>query len=470
MTPIPDENAIEITAETQKEKKKEKKKDEEQPDAMSEEDQELKERLETCVSTVLNSLDEASVTMEIRLNALDVIVNELRSATSSMTSVPKPLKFLRPFFDDLKGLHGGNLEELYFRARLADVLAVLAMTMGKQDERESLKFKLAGMKDYATLAKDGHEESMKMTKSDNVGIWGHEFARSLAGEIGQEYNSRVTAENADPDSDEPFEDLLQLVDVIVPFHVTHNAEAEAVDLLIEVQRLKKLLDSHAVDEGNYGRICLYLIKTADYMSDPDDLAEVLETALELFRAQGQYYDALRVVLRMGDLDLIPELFSQCSDPIMKKQMCLLLGRHKVNYEVEGEEDEEELNEIIGNVHLSDQFLKLAQDLDVVDAKTPEDIYKSHLAETGGFSRRREGGAQVDSARANLASTFVNAFVNAGFGQDKLMTPDNEWLYKNKDHGMLSAAASLGMILLWNVEEGLTQIDKFLYSSEEVLPD
>ena len=241
------------------------------------------------------------------------------------------------------------------------------------------------MKDYATLAKDGHEESMKMTKSDNVGIWGHEFARSLAGEIGQEYNSRVTAENADPDSDEPFEDLLQLVDVIVPFHVTHNAEAEAVDLLIEVQRLKKLLDSHAVDEGNYGRICLYLIKTADYMSDPDDLAEVLETALELFRAQGQYYDALRVVLRMGDLDLIPELFSQCSDPIMKKQMCLLLGRHKVNYEVEGEEDEEELNEIIGNVHLSDQFLKLAQDLDVVDAKTPEDIYKSHLAETGGFS-------------------------------------------------------------------------------------
>mmetsp|Transcript_14196 Transcript_14196/g.20821 ORF Transcript_14196/g.20821 Transcript_14196/m.20821 type:complete len:502 (-) Transcript_14196:108-1613(-) len=47
-----------------------------------------------------------------------------------------------------------------------------------------------------------------------------------------------------------------------------------------------------------------------------------------------------------------------------------------------------------------------------------------------------------------------------------MTPDNEWLYKNKDHGMMSAAASLGSILLWNVEEGLTQIDKFLYSSED----
>jgi 26S proteasome regulatory subunit N1 len=47
-----------------------------------------------------------------------------------------------------------------------------------------------------------------------------------------------------------------------------------------------------------------------------------------------------------------------------------------------------------------------------------------------------------------------------------MTPDNEWLYKNKDHGMMAAAASLGLIQLWNVEEGLAQIDKFLYSSEE----
>ena len=41
--------------------------------------------------------------------------------------------------------------------------------------------------------------------------------------------------------------------------------------------------------------------------------------------------------------------------------------------------------------------------------------------------RRRGGSssvgQVDSARANLASTFVNAFVNAGFGKDLLMTPE-----------------------------------------------
>lgn len=106
---------------------------------------------------------------------------------------------------------------------------------------------------------------------DNLNSWGHEFVRSLAGEIGQEYNQRILELGADPESDEPFADLIKMVHVIVPFHLTHNAEAEAVDLLIEVQRLKFLLELDGIDENNYQRICLYLMKTASYMSDPDDL-------------------------------------------------------------------------------------------------------------------------------------------------------------------------------------------------------
>lgn len=136
------------------------------------------------------------------------------------------------------------------------------------EDRESLKFKLLGAKDYDALA--GMGEESKNASEDNLGSWGHEFVRSLAGEIGQEYNQRVI-DGADPDSDEAFEDLLNFVNVIVPFHLTHNAEAEAVDLLIEVQRLKYLLKLDSIDDKNYRRICLYLIKTASFMSDPDDL-------------------------------------------------------------------------------------------------------------------------------------------------------------------------------------------------------
>ena len=78
-------------------------------------------------------------------------------------------------------------------------------------------------------------------------------------------------------------------------------------------------------------------------------------------------------------------------------------------------------------------------------------------------------ANVDSARGNLAGTFVNAFVNAGFGNDKLMVEaeeGNSWIYKNKDHGMMSAAASLGLSLLWDTDIGLSHVDKYTYSSEE----
>ena len=35
-------------------------------------------------------------------------------------------------------------------------------------------------------------------------------------------------------------------------------------------------------------------------------------------------------------------------------------------------------------------------------------------------------------------------------------------------GMLSATASLGLLLLWDVDGGLTQIDKYLYSAEEYI--
>lgn len=49
---------------------------------------------------------------------------------------------------------------------------------------------------------------------------------------------------------------------------------------------------------------------------------------------------------------------------------------------------------------------------------------------------------------NLASSFVNGFVNAAFGQDKLLTDDgNKWLYKNKDHGMILFILYLCVALL-----------------------
>ncbi len=50
-----------------------------------------------------------------------------------------------------------------------------------------------------------------------------------------------------------------------------------------------------------------------------------------------------------------------------------------------------------------------------------------------------------------------------------MTDDKEakaWIHKNKDLGIMSTTATLGLISLWDVEVGNTQIDKYLYSEDD----
>jgi 26S proteasome regulatory subunit N1 len=60
--------------------------------------------------------------------------DEIRTATSSMTSVPKPLKFLRPHYDDMKTFFESMMDSDH-KALFSDVLSVLAMTMAGSDAR-----------------------------------------------------------------------------------------------------------------------------------------------------------------------------------------------------------------------------------------------------------------------------------------------------------------------------------------------
>jgi 26S proteasome regulatory subunit N1 len=441
--------AISVTSESKgKEskdgKKKKNGKDKVDPDEVSEEDKALKEGLELAVLR-LQEPDNS-----LHKQALDHLSSEIRSATSSMTSVPKPLKFLRPHFDALKAVYESWALDHPMKLIMADVMSVLAMTMAKPGSRECLKFKLSGT-------------------HVNISSWGHEYVRALSGEISEEYNKRTIEVLAEDETD--VDDLMTLVDDIIPFQMKHNAEAEAVDLLMEVQQLGKLInpESPVVDDRNHERVCLYLLRCTDFVTDPEDLHNLLSTAYAIYKSQKKYTDALRVALKMDENEKIAELFGEETDApeISKKQMAFILARCRSSFTLE----DEQLNEIIGNAGLSERYLAVARDMGVLEPKTPEDIYKTHLLEGGLATRgsRNTAAPPADSARANLASSFVNCFVNAGCCKDTLMTvEDSNWVFKNKDHGMMSAAASLGMVLLWNVDEGLNQIDKFFHNKEDYI--
>lgn len=119
-----------------------------------------------------------------------------------MTSVPKPLKFLSPHYAGLKDLlEAWSVAANPNVAGLADLLSVLAMTMGTTP-CESLRYKLRG-------------------DPTDLDSWGHEYVRGLSGEVAADWAARSAAE---PPGD--LTPLRALVDRIVPFQMRHNAEVE----------------------------------------------------------------------------------------------------------------------------------------------------------------------------------------------------------------------------------------------------
>lgn len=175
--------------------------------------------------------------------------------------------------------------------------------------------------------------------------------------------------------------------------------------------------------------------------------------------QQRYPEALLIAQKINDAELVKEVMGASEDPVVTKQLCLMLGRQRTNFQT----DDDDLAQIISYEKLSERFKELARDLDTLEPKHPEQVFKSHLEE-------RKNDAKIESFKENLALTYCNSFLNAGYGTDKLITGEAEgddWIWKNKDSGMTAVAASLGMILMWDIDEGFSKIDKYLESNNDL---
>jgi len=398
---------------------------------LSEEDQKLKDDLDMLVERLLEK-DKS-----LYKPSLEAIKNYIKTSTSSMTAVPKPLKFLMPHYEKLTEAYEtwpDGEDKLSF----ADMLSVLGMTHSDEDKRETLKYRL-------------------LSPSKDLGSWGHEYMRHLALEIGQEYQKRV-------DDDQLTDELSDLATSLVPFFLKHNAEADAVDLLSELEMIDQI--PKYLDALTYSRVCLYMVSMVNLLPYPDNV-RFLKTAFEIYLQYSQYTNAVVLAIRLNNTDLIEKAFNSTDDKSIRRQMAFLVGRQRICLNVSEEEAnaDPELAECLNNTKLTDHFKLLAKELNILDPKTPEDIYKTHLE-----SSRTAGLTNTDSARHNLASAFVNAFVNAGFGADKLMlvSEKSSWVWKTKEEGMLSTAASLGMLLQWDVEIGLDKVDAYTYLEEDYI--
>ena len=93
----------------------------------------------------------------------------MQTSTTSMTSVPKPLKYLKNSYNDMKNAHK-KIRRRDVKRQFAEVLSVLSMAGAAPGSKECLR--------YCT---DG--------EVTNPGEWGHEYVRQLEAEIVDEWTN-----------------------------------------------------------------------------------------------------------------------------------------------------------------------------------------------------------------------------------------------------------------------------------------
>lgn len=398
---------------------------------LSEEDQLLKEELDSLVEKIKVPVAEASSSFIDDLSRLKTLIKE---STASLTAVPKPLKFLRPHFSDLTALYGeweANLNDQPAVDALADIISVLAMTYSDDGKYESLRYRLR-------------------SQSHALEDWGHEYLRHLAMEIGEGFLSF-------PDDEAQ---ILQLSRRIASFFMKNHAEADAVDLLLEVEAVDAL--PGLVDKSNYARVCQYMIGCVPFLAPPDNMI-FLDSAYQIYMAQDDLAPALTLALKIDDIALIEGVFEKATNPLTQQQLAFILSQHYSGFKLENALAD--IQDIISNAKLPQYYSYLVNELNLLDPKVPEDIYKLHLENTK-FGLGTSG--LIDSAKQNLAAAFVNAFINYGFGSDKLVQTEQDnklWIYKTKGPGIVLTTASLAAIHMWNVDKGLEVLDKYTYLTE-----
>lgn len=344
-----------------------KKKDEKtQATELSEDDKQLQDELNMLVERLQDE------NKDLYMPALEAMRNLIRASTTSMTSVPKPLKFMRPHFETMKEVYK-TMPCQVTRELCANIISVLAMTMG-------------------TTGKECLVYRFLCNQADQIGDWGHEYVRHLTWEISQNWNE--TSENFRAR-------LIDLVRQILPYNMAHNAEADACDLLMEIEQLELL--EEFVDDNTFPRVCLYLQSCVPYVPDPENTT-LLKTALKLYRKFAQYTQAMRLALMLNEVPLIEEVFNSCTDTSTRKQLAFMLVRQQIFIEVDqNAADYEDLVEILSNAHLNNHFLNLARELDIMEPKTPEDVYKSHLENSRTSSQVRKENTQPIAPRNPLKS-------------------------------------------------------------------
>jgi hypothetical protein len=129
--------------------------------------------------------------------------------------------------------------------------------------------------------------------------------------------------------------------------------------------------------GEFGAFLLLRTRTncgslVPLLTYPDN-EKFLRTAYSTYRKYNQYTQAVALAIRLNDRDLIEEAFNSTKDKSIRRQMAFLIARQRIWFDV-SDDDDPELQECMNNSRLPDHFKALGKELNILDPKTPDDIY------------------------------------------------------------------------------------------------
>ena len=382
---------------------------------------------------------------DLRINSYNMLKHEITTSTSSMTSIPRPLKFIRTHFTEIKNFYEKFIpateKDKTYKLMLSDLISVILTVVSEKDEEGNeltiLSYVLSG------------------TRKD-ITSWGIEYVRSLCSDIGQEYNIRL-------EKGEPINELIDLVKMFAPYLIKQHCESDAIDLLIEVESLDEI--KNFINENNYKKVCLYLLSIANYSADTDEYRNILELVYNIyFDKFGQYIDAMRVAIKIGNILYIKQTFIKCKDLLTKMQLGFILAQEGIFLD---EEDtkikiDNKIIDIMRNYKLTEYFKVLAKTLELLEPKHPEDVFKSHLED-----KKSQNTKKLESYKINMAYSIASSFINAGYGTEVLLSKkDSDWIYKNKEEGIQCLIAGIGLVNVWDYLEGPNKVYELAGNKEQ----
>lgn len=97
-----------------------------------------------------------------------------------------------------------------------------------------------------------------------------------------------------------------MVNIIVPYFVLNNAEHDAIDLLLIVDKLENI--TQYVTYENFAKVHMYLSAVCGYSTDQDELVKILTILYDLALSLSEYTIALRMAIKLDDHEKIKKVF------------------------------------------------------------------------------------------------------------------------------------------------------------------